>query len=407
MNIVTGSHQVATAFTVAGDERIGQVKTMFAKINTAGLFAMKVSDPEIRYYWLDTAGKMVQVYDRSHIEQAIRMSFYKVEITGTVPGIPGYEIVGRIDERDGPRVIFNFSDIDTAVHRTRPLYCAHCNTAHRRTSTYLFKNIETRELFQVGNSCVAHYTGTAQDITKIMLKIFGMVESFGFQESDTDEADFGSSGKQVFNTKNVLQIALAIAKREGKYTRQNMDYNEIGTGGMVANYLFNNTEGAYKAAIRAEIPAQETDADSIIAHIMSINPETMGRFADYYFNLQSLIEGEYISARRINMVASMTAIYFRNKTEAITYKDEYLGTEGQKFANVECAVIRFSMHETQFGTSQKVILRTSTGHKLTWWNNKCDVKDSDKILKLNFKIKGIDTYDKNDKAVNIFYVKRA
>lgn len=407
MNIVTGSHQVATTFTVAGDERIGQVKAMFAKLNNAGLFTMTVSEPEIRYYWLDTAGKMVQVYDRHHIEQAIRMSFYKVEITGTVPGIPGYEIVGRIDERDGPRVIFNFSDIDTAVHRTRPLYCAHCNTAHRRTSTYLFKNIETRELFQVGNSCVAHYTGTAQDITKIMLKIFGMAESFGFQESDIDEAGFGSSGKQVFNTKNVLQIALAIAKREGKYTRQNMDCNQIGTGGMVNNYLFNLIENSDKAAIRAEIPAQETDADSIIAHIMSIDPETMGRFADYYFNLHSLIEGEYITAKRINMVASMTAIYFRNKTETITYKDEFIGTEGQKFTNIECAIIRFSMHETQFGTSQKVILRTSTGHKLTWWNNKCDVKDSDKILKLNFKIKGIDTYDKNDKAVNIFYVKRA
>ena len=146
------------------------------------------------------------------------------------------------------------------------------------------------------------------------------------------------------------------------------------------------------------------DVDTIMETIMKIDPDSQGRFADYYFNLQSLIAGEYAPSKRINMIASMTAVYFRGQKK-IEFKDEFFGEAGQKFTAVPVSVVRQSTHSTDFGPSQKVTLITSTGHKLVWWNKNCDVKDGETFT-INFKVKGHDTYDRENKSCSIFYVKK-
>jgi len=59
---------------------------------------------------------------------------------------------------------------------------------------------------------------------------------------------------------------------------------------------------------------------------------------------------------------------------------------------------------SQFGLSQKVTLRTNSGHKLLWWNKNCDSKVGETMV-INFTVKEIDTYDKKHKSVVVYYVK--
>lgn len=394
MIIETGAHQVQAAFSVHSDN-LENLRAAFAKANKAGMFTMIEGNETFKYYG-KVGGRHVEL-SADHSMVNTRVGYTKISISGTVAGIPGFEIVGRIDERDGPRMIFNFSDTDTGEHRTRPLYCAHCQTAHRRTSTFLFRNKNTRDLFQVGNSCVEHYTGTSADITRALIRIFGIAEDFAV-EPGTEKDEYFSNAPRMYNVREVLALALAVAKYHGGYRRAG---EGTGTGESVSFLLNNPHEGEQ---FRDAAKTLHSDVDTIIETIMQIDPVSQGRFADYYFNLQSLIAGEYAPGKRINMVASMTAVYFRGQKK-VEFKDEFFGEAGQKFSAVPVSVVRQSTHSTDFGPSQKVTLITSTGHKLVWWNKNCDVKDGENFT-INFKVKGPDTYDREHKACVIFYVKK-
>lgn len=394
MMIETGAHQVQANFVVHSDN-LENLRAAFAKANKAGMFTMIEGNETFKYYG-KVSGRYVELAaDNSMVSASV--GYTKIFISGTVAGIPGYEIIGRIDERDGPRMVFNFSDTDTGEHRTRSLYCAHCQTAHRRTSTFLFRNKNTRELFQVGNSCVEHYTGTSADITRALIRIFGIAEDFAVEPGSENE-EFFSNSPRMYNVREVLALALAVAKYHGGYRRAG---EGSGTGECVSFILNNPHEGEQ---FRDAAKTLHSDVDTIIETIMQIDPVSQGRFADYYFNLQSLIAGEYAPGKRINMVASMTAVYFRGQKK-IEFKDEFFGEAGQKFTAVPVSVVRQSTHSTDFGPSQKVTLITSTGHKLVWWNKNCDVKDGETFT-INFKVKGHDTYNRENKSCSIFYVKK-
>lgn len=403
---LTGGFKVDRAFTMRADDT-ENFKTAFEKANK-GFFAAEIGEVFTKYYYrgeVISKNEYIKLLNRgSH--SVYQSDFVTVSITGEVPGIPGYAIIGRIDETEGNRIIHNFSDMDVSSHRETPLYCNHCNTNHHRKSTYLFSDLITNEIFQVGNTCVGHYTGTQQDITKIIIRLFGIFESYCINPDEYSEST-GSSAPKFFGLEYIVSLALGVAIKNGGYTKS--DEFTQGTRDTVFQLLSNNS---YRETLLKFLGVKSTDeiftnnleaATALIEYFKTCEVPT-GQVGDYLFNCKSIAETGYVSYKRIGLAVSMVAQFFRMNKKEIEYVDEFLGTEKQKFKNVSVTVIDQRQISSQFGMSQKVTLRTNSGHKLLWWNKNCDSKVGDTMV-INFTVKEIDTYDKKNKSVVVYYVK--
>ncbi len=391
MNKLTGSNVFAATIRVA-DEKIEQFWTAFEKANKAGFFTAKIERTETRI--VAVFGNVL--VDAEHLREVPRFKkvTHTIAVTGTVPGIPGYEIVGRVDDREGSRMIFNFSDADVSAHRSGSLYCRHCQTGHHRMSTYIFRDIETRETFQVGNTCMGHYTGTSQDITQVLTRMFHICETFNGEASIGDGFGF-SAANRVYHVETVLAQAIGVCKFHG-------EYRKVETAQIVRSMINGDitAESVFGMTMDDIISANLSDAKETIEHFRS---QTAGADNDYLFNVQAIIEGEYVAAKRIGLVVSMAAQYMRNKKVVIEFNNEFFGDIGAKYTQIPVSVISIKKVETQFGITELVTLRTETGHKLKWWNNKCDTTEGNMII--NFKVKEHDNNKHYGVSTTVFYVK--
>ena len=264
-------------------------------------------------------------------------------------------------------------------------------------STYLFRDIETRETFQVGNTCVGHYTGTTQDITRFLTRMFHICETFDNAGDNTGDGFGFSAASRVYHVETVLAQAIAVSKYHGGYRK-----------GETAQFTRNLMNGDIKAENVFGMPLDEIisanlcDARETIDYFKAQNA---GADDDYLFNVQSVIEGEYVSAKRIGLVVSMAAQYMRSKKVVIEFNNEFFGEIGAKYSNIPVSIISIKKVETQFGMTELVTLRTETGHKLKWWNNKCDTKEGGGEMIINFKVKDHENNKHYGASTTIFYVK--
>lgn len=405
---LTGGFKVDRSFDMRADD-MDNFKTAFEKANK-GLFSASFGEVFTKYYYQDNViskNQYLELLNRGN-QNVYQSRFVSVSITGEVPGIPGYAIIGRVDETEGNRIIHNFSDMDVSAHRSIPLYCNHCNTNHYRKSTYLFSDLVSNEIFQVGNTCVGHYTGTQQDITKVIIRLFAIFESYAVDSNEYDES-FGSSAPKFFGLDYIVALALGVAIKQGGYKKSD-DFTS-GTKDIVFA-LLNKNETEYYRELLKFLGVDSSDdlftnnieaATTLIEYFKTCEIPT-GQSGDYLFNCKSIAETGCVSYKRIGIAVSMVAQFFRMNKKEIEYADEYLGTEKQKFKNVPVTVIDQRQISSQFGLSQKVTLRTNSGHKLLWWNKNCDSKVGDTMV-INFTVKEIDAYDKKHKSVVVYYVK--
>jgi hypothetical protein len=90
-----------------------------------------------------------------------------VELSGEPPRLEGWEVVGRLDHRDGGpgRIGFAGRGLDRAAWSGARPWCEHCRLLRRRTVTYLVRR-KGGEIRQIGSSCLRDYTG--HDLARVV-----------------------------------------------------------------------------------------------------------------------------------------------------------------------------------------------------------------------------------------------
>jgi hypothetical protein len=83
-----------------------------------------------------------------------------VKLSGEPPRPERWEVVGRLDHRDGGpgRIGFATRDLDRAAWSGAGPWCEHCGLLRRRTVTFLVRRGDG-EIRQIGSSCLRDYTG--------------------------------------------------------------------------------------------------------------------------------------------------------------------------------------------------------------------------------------------------------
>lgn len=399
----TGSFQAFANF-VSREGNREKLANAFAKMNKKGLFSLTVVDAPSKFYTMmgDTYTQISRPEYAPRKAVVYEEKFLDVTIEGTAEGIPGFSIIGRIVDEDGIRQVTGFdSSISMEAFHSCALSCKHCNTKHRRVSTYAFRNESTGELFQVGNSCVEHYTGTSGDITKLLLKAFGLVESFGY--TDDDELDFtGGNRSPMYYSTDLLCYAFAVADFDGGY--RNSRYDGLCTRDAVSQILHTKEKIVAPFGLtHEEIQAKYFGRVAELLELVENMEIPSGEFADYVFNIKQLCQMDWVSYKKIGMLVSAVSTWYRHEKKKNTVEIVEAYIDDAKIENIELTVISHRYMDNF--NANLVVCHTPDMRRVSFWDNKCGKWETGQVLKVkSAKVKDRREY-KGQKTTTINYIK--
>lgn len=362
--------KIETTFTVVSAD-LSKVVALFDKVNKNGMFAITKKE----------SFKKNVVISRFNI---VEYTFVNITIEGEVNGIPGFDIVGRLeDDESGSRIITEFSEgKNLSQFRNTPLFCNHCETNHRRVSSWVFENQETHAYTQVGNSCIEKYTGMSVNAADIIKRIFQISDAFGVTDFEQKEND--GFGTPALSISDVLAIAAAVCMKDGKFFGAR--YEENSTKIAVQVLMFGNkiTDYLGHESLDALIDANKHYVQDIIDAVNAIEYDENHKMANWYANLQSILENGadgYVGMKRFGLLVSaayfMPAIQPKAKKES---NNTWYGNVGDKKVAISGEIVNIgTWYPSGYGGSFRyVTIIDSAGYAFKFAQN--DDKFGDSIV---------------------------
>lgn len=290
-----------------------------------------------------------------------KLKFYLVEAEGKAE-INGWRFVGVIDHSFNTGNVITKAIYDIEIPErfyTAGCNCEHCKVNRWRAKTYLIQNTETKEIKQVGKSCLKDYTnGLDADLIACILDGIVTLEECG--------APNGVGYKFYYPVDIILQIAFEAVRKFGYIKVDYNNPNKRTTKQQVYEFFEilerNNSSNLFKKAkeeiersnFNYKTEENENLAVSAIQWIKSQNPTN-----EYMKNLRALCSKSAIEGRYIGILASLAPTYLKTieqqeKKEAekkvfksSTYK--YNVGERVTFSIIDIKVL--TSYETQFGVT--------------------------------------------------------
>jgi len=323
-------------------------------------------------------------HDESYVkydgERVVRSAVY-VHVTGEAPKLAGWRFVATIEHDESGKAILRSVpgiDIELAEYRLAdPAWCDHCQLDRRRTETFVVVHDDgTRK--RVGRTCLKDFMGHGDPVAlaRWLEMILGLDEFLG--EYDDDEGFFGGGGGQrAYESKEVLATAARIVNTIGWVPRSKADLGGRGpaTAGIVLDVLNPPKDPSRELREWLEnlLPGlqDEAEAAEVLEWLRALG-ERDG-LSDYEWNLSVVAEADYVTARRIAMLASGVVAFRREKErelkirEAAARCNEWLGEVGQRLRGIEVTVETVRHGEGHYGFWTLLLMRDADGRTLKWF----------------------------------------
>lgn len=294
---------------------------------------------------------------------------------------------------------------------TRPdvddTHCDHCETNRFRTRLYIVRDNRTGDLLQIGHSCLAKFTGIQP---KGLWALTFDEELTGWVAKDSEGQGFSARDSHASIAK-VLGMAFAFSDEGRSYISRNAAEAGVGeaTGSEVKAAIFfpPRRPSSRDPRVQADWEAWMAKRDkgfeyakdeALIADILKA-AETISTDSDYGQNMAVIVAGEYVSYRNVGTLASLVAVYAREKELAVERArskpaaTEYLGAVGDKVKDLALHVKTVRYWEGDYGTTTFIIGRDDAEHVIVWKASKeIDLEPGDTLHLKSATIKAHDEY---------------
>jgi len=267
------------------------------------------------------------------------------------------------------------------------IHCDHCGTNRQRSRIYIVRENETGELIQLGHSCIELYMGASPKGLWAL--------QFDAELKDFADEDRGSNfGHSDYGTdiRKVLAYAFIFSDRGRSYVSKRAAEwgNQIATVSTVFSALFVTPQpprrsdfrrGGYEKAMADYLQylkdieeadrvwREESDLiDDIIKTVESIDATS-----DYGQNLRVILAGEAVSGRNVGILASLVAVYARERELAIQraaapkVAEGFLADEKVRIKQAIRLTLKTVRHwEGDFGPSTFMVGYTDDMHCVVW-----------------------------------------
>lgn len=223
--------------------------------------------------------------DSGWIEYTYRIFTFDNEETN----IPGYTLIGMVDNAEG--VVHKFVESDINVHEfVGSQECQHCNLARKRNQVFIVQNNETKQLIQVGSTCFEDFCGISGPA------LFTVKKNF----DEFSEENWLGGGVYEYSLDDVLLLASILVKTEGYKNSQSDNPTKYGV-----EILLNNPFECDKL-----LQQHGRDYDSV-TKIVDYFKALEGDLNDYLYNLKAIAEKGNVSFKTMGYAVSMVPTYFK------------------------------------------------------------------------------------------------
>lgn len=284
--------------------------------------------------------------------------------------------LGSIHSTESGNIIHLVKDMDIPEkYKTEPLYCEHCNTNHRRKTTYLVYNTKTNEYKQVGINCLHLFTnGITVHMAKMCEKMEETMESFRHYEHASTYVDVD---------KYMQQVVESVSKY-GYHKKANFDNMEPTCYDALENYK-----------LQMDISEEnKVKAEEMLEWGRNVKDNTQ-----YIKNLKILCNCTTVSIRDIGILASLPIAYKRcNKKNkqpiAVNTHSRYIGEIGD---NLDINVSLFELVNQMigyYGFTYVYKFIDKNENEFIWYTTKIIPEDDmRKIKRIKAKVKDHKTFN--------------
>lgn len=302
---------------------------------------------------------------------------------------------------------------------TRPpaddMHCDHCGTKRIRNRLYVVRNNVTGELVQLGHGCISLFTGLS--VRSLSALTFDD-ELKAFAAEDNDGRSFGQ-GDYGVDVRKVIAYAWTFTDHGRSYVSTvNAWGDRPSTVSVVRSALFVPPRPPHRATAQAMAAYHEyldalreadrcyrEDGELITDILNTVNTVDAG--TDYGQNLRVILAGEYVSGRNVGILASLVAVYAKERELAVKRAAApksaagYLAEVGVRIRTelrITLGTVRY--WEGDYGTTTFLVGRTDDQHTVTWKaSGTIDAETGDVLVLSAATVKAHEQYKETDQTV--------
>lgn len=283
------------------------------------------------------------------------IEYYHVDIQGASPKINGYKFLACIEHLRAPNsevknIIRSVPEVEIE-HKYRSIAsnCDHCKTDRYRKNTYLVQH-ENGEIVQVGSTCIKDFLGHISPEQIAMLYKY-----FEFISVCEDERSSFPANEYFTPIGTFFTYAAQAVLNYGYFKGQTGDFTWT---------MIHDEEKRKKADFEL--------MDNGIAlgeeiYKWSLQLDTS---KDYFYNIRTIAETEYMNRRNINLLASAVMVYMKEKELLIkrSYEQKTSDHFGviKKRAIYILTLLNVFTFETDYGTCHIYKMVDKEGNIAIW-----------------------------------------
>ncbi len=379
------------------EEQITEIESVMKKLNRR---AVKLGVKEIT---LEYTGKeeirRVKITRKigDRVDQTgVNVKFIEIILTGESIKIAGWAFLAKIEHDtiglNGKNIILNLSDRPLAKdYQDANPDCDHCKSNRRRVKTYIVENINTKEVLQVGSTCVKDFTGHPN--AEKILNFYGALQTFFDINIDYEPGNEGSGNGWFYaDTKDFVRVAAEIILKFGFVSKSNCNYDETPTSYDVLSSFLPFSKPTY-GNLESTDKGQELFDRVFSEHLTSLKSKENP--TDFDSNNILFLESESFS---LQYAAYVTAtVHWANKvmiderekkrTEGKTRSNEHIGEKKERIER-KVTVVSKTNGESMYGTYVRYGLEDEKGNSLVWFYSGYNIElDENKVYNLKFTVK--------------------
>ena len=312
-----------------------------------------------------------KIFRQNEINIVYAIEVYDVVINGELPKYGNWVFVATIQGYpDGQNMVYKTPHLDENLisaeqlekYRSEKSYCDHCNTKRYRKNTYLVFNTETKEIKQIGSTCIKDFLGHPAPSFPFFSGLLNDLLDPDFKEVVT--------GTRFYRLDDYLPLAVAVIKRDGFISRKKADqYDTYATVDFVNN-LFNNPKLIHNEKL--EITKENIKlVDKIIEWGKSLKDRK--HLNDYLYNLSVVFNNDLFEFRAAGLIVASVFTYLNEMGEIEKNKIEKKSNEHfgdiKKRYELKLKIVKVLPFDGDFGPTYMHSFVDELGNSFVWWGS--------------------------------------
>lgn len=296
---------------------------------------------------------------------------FDIDVTNPVVSLNGWSFLAITEHsKKGNIILKKLYDVEIPEqYQNSDTYCEHCNTNRYRKYTYLVYNNDTKEIHQVGSTCLTAYLGFDASLLMAHAELFTHLKTI--MDDDRERGRMVKRGVETQTVENFLKLAIVTIEKYGYVSAKKAREYYANGNELHEDSIYHNATGYTVWGInynkkywKNELEEAKTDRVNEIYTKIIEWVKGLETKSDYIRNIQILVDRDYVTYKTATTAASIVGVYNmnlqKNKVEDKKVSN-WFGTIKERI-DVDLILKRKTPFESKFGISNCYMFETQEGN---------------------------------------------